>query len=129
MLYTDGSIDATDEEVAAEHQARTLVIEAETNRALIQGYIDGTETEGGAVPVTPNLAAQQVNGLGVDADEIDGSWVVISFPADASTPKFWAGVMGQILAGKAKTTADPLKLRIPAGKAIEYLKQVDALLA
>ena len=58
-----------------------------TSAATVQALIDADEKL--SALAEPPVAS---------ADAVDHEWVVVTFPTDATAPKFWSGVAGEIVA-------------------------------
>ena len=130
-LYTDGTIQATTEEINtaltdsqdADTAAReTTATELQT---WIDEYYDGREWDAIADDwkddpadfegdKTLKLKAASITAV---ADEIDASWVAVQFPNDTDgQPKFWAAqaaIIGQDLgSNKARTRKDKMQVQL-----------------
>ena len=130
-LYTDGTIQATTEEINtaltdsqdADTAAReTTATELQT---WIDEYYDGREWDAIADDwkddpadfegdKTLKLKAASITAV---ADEIDASWVAVQFPNDTDgQPKFWAAqaaIIGQDLgSNKARTRKDKMPVEL-----------------
>ena len=130
-LYTDGTIQATTEEINtaltdsqdADTAAReTTATELQT---WIDEYYDGREWDAIADDwkddpadfegdKTLKLKAASITAV---ADEIDASWVAVQFPNDTDgQPKFWAAqaaIIGQDLgSNKARTRKDKMRVEL-----------------
>lgn len=103
-LYTDGTIPATLEQAqqcAAELLAAEVQAEREAAAAEVQALIDAT----------PALAEA---GLTVEADPLDPAYVIVNFPVDAGTPRFWAAAGGEIVmtfGGQYPDPENPYRVR------------------
>ena len=130
-LYTDGTIQATTEEIntaLTDSQDADTAARATTATELqtwIDEYYDGREWDAIADDwkddpadfegdKTLKLKAASITAV---ADEIDSSWVAVQLPADADgQPKFWAGQaasIGEDLGGnKARTRKDKMRVEL-----------------
>tara|TARA_R110000824_G_scaffold382940_1_gene576252 strand:+ start:2294 stop:2707 length:414 start_codon:yes stop_codon:yes gene_type:complete len=61
-------------------------------------------------------------------DGIDDQWVVVTFPTDATAPKFWSGVAGEVVAYGGQYTAAPYAVRQSVQKWQSHFDKISALL-
>ena len=130
-LYTDGTIQATTEEINTaltdSQDADTAAREATATelQTWIDEYYDGREWDAIADDwkddpadfegdKTLKLKAASITAV---ADEIDASWVAVQFPNDTDgQPKFWAAqaaIIGQDLgSNKARTRKDKMPVEL-----------------
>ena len=130
-LYTDGTIQATTEEINTaltdSQDADTAAREATATelQTWIDEYYDGREWDAIADDwkddpadfegdKTLKLKAESITAV---ADEIDASWVAVQFPNDTDgQPKFWAAqaaIIGQDLgSNKARTRKDKMQVEL-----------------
>jgi len=119
MLYTDGTIQATTEQLEtalAESIAADKLAEREASAQEIQDYIDAD---------AKLLAA----GFVASADALDETCVVVTFPTDESTPAFYAAAASEIVQthGGTYITA-PYVVRQSKGKWVGHLSRIASAL-
>lgn len=105
MLYTDGTTEATKEEV----QGRLTEIDLEESVAERQASADQVQA---LIDADPKLAAR---GLTVAADELDHVCVRLTVPADTGDgPLFWKGVHAVLVDayGAQAISADTVRVRM-----------------
>ena len=112
-LYTDGTTQATTEELAAAIAA-DYTAGREATAAEIQEVIDADS----------NLTSAEIV---ASADEIDKQWVVVTLPADIGTPKFWESQVSQIVINGGQDLGSN-KVRMRKDKMQNELSRISALL-
>tara|TARA_R110001592_G_scaffold134124_1_gene349709 strand:- start:73 stop:486 length:414 start_codon:yes stop_codon:yes gene_type:complete len=88
-----------------------------TSAATVQALIDADEKL--SALAEPPVAS---------ADAVDHEWVVVTFPTDATAPKFWSGVAGEIVAYGGQYTAAPYAVRQSVQKWRSHFDKISALL-
>lgn len=118
-LYTDGSTEATKEQVEAALailEAAELAAAAQATADSVQAYIDGNAKLSSA-------------GVAAAPDATDPTWVRLVLPADQSAPYFWAAAAGQIVdAYGGKWVTQPTTVRVRSTKAQGHLDVIAAAL-
>ncbi len=125
-LYTDGTIEATQEEVEAALAAIVAAPEKQARRdenvAEVQAFIDTHDTsKEGETEIFPLSAA----GFVASADALDEMWVAVTFPTDAGLPAFYAAAAAEIVqthGGKYVTA--PYVVRQSKGKWAGHLARI-----
>ena len=112
-LYTDGTTQATTEELAAAIAA-DYTAGREATAAEIQEVIDADS----------NLTSAEIV---ASADEIDRQWVAVTLPADSGTPKFWESQVSQIVINGGQDLGSN-KVRMRKDKMQNELSRISALL-
>ena len=125
MIYTDGTIEATTEEIEvalAESIAAEKLTERTAAAEEIQDYIDTHDTsKDGETEIFPLSAA----GFVASADALDEMWVAVTFPTDAGLPAFYAAAAAEIVKthGGRYVTA-PYVVRQSKGKWSGHLARI-----
>tara|TARA_R110000824_G_scaffold332758_1_gene519347 strand:- start:59 stop:403 length:345 start_codon:yes stop_codon:yes gene_type:complete len=112
-LYTDGTTQATTEDLAAA-AAVDYAAAREATASEIQETIDDDS----------NLTSAEIV---ASADGIDKQWVAVTLPADDGTPKFWESQVGQMVINGGQDLGSN-KVRMRKDKMEKELSRISALL-
>lgn len=118
-IYTDGTTLATREQA----EAFLASLDAQESAAARQATADTVQAI-----VDGNLKLSQYADLLASADAVDAAYVVVAFPVDAGTPKFWAGAAAQFAKDATATQLSPYSVRLRADVAQAFLVELAAVL-